>query len=112
MNETKIMILGSEWTVDERSVKDDSLLEECDGYCDWTIRTIVVRHDAEGTLADMDYYIRKVKRHEIVHAFLFESGLAHASAPVDSWATNEEMVDWYARMGDKIHSAWRELGVI
>ena len=34
---------------------------------------------------------KKVIRHELVHAFLFESGLS-----VNSWADNEEIVDWIA----------------
>ena len=56
----------------------------------------------------MDAYVRKVKRHEIIHAFLLESGLAECS----DWAQNEEMVDWLARMGPKINTAWQAAGAI
>jgi hypothetical protein len=52
--------------------------------------------------------MRRVVRHEIVHAFLMESGLDESSNPADAWATNEEMVDWFARQGPKIYKAWKE----
>lgn len=102
----KINILGSEWEILERSENDDQRLEGCDGYCDWTIKTIVVEREITGTLTNMEAYLKKVKRHEIVHAFLLESGLDECSGETDAWARNETMVDWFARMGIKIHSAW------
>lgn len=107
-----INILGSEWTVTERSQAEDKNLEDADGYCDWTTRTIVIEREITGTLGDMESYIRKVKRHEIVHAFLEESGLAECAAPVEAWARNEEMVDWLARIGPKIYEAWKAAGAL
>lgn len=38
----KLNIMGSEWTIEERSEKDDSRLNDCDGYADWTTREIVI----------------------------------------------------------------------
>lgn len=107
-----IHILGSIWAIREQSVSENELLERCDGYCDWTVREIVVEREQKGTLGDMERYIRKVIRHEIVHAFLFESGLYEASSPADAWAKNEEMIDWIARQGQKIYDAWKEAGVL
>ena len=104
----KIDILGSEWTIIERSEAEDKRLEGCDGYCDWTTREIVVEQEIQGNLGNMESYIRKVKRHEIVHAFLLESGLNECSGETDAWAMNETMVDWFARMGLKIYKAWSD----
>lgn len=104
----KIHIMGVEWTICEKSEKEDPRLEECDGLCDWTTRSIVIRKDVEGNLADMEKYIRKVKRHEIVHAFLCECGMDECSARADIWARNEEMIDWFARIGPRITKAWQE----
>ena len=98
----KVDILGSEWTIEERSVKEDKLLENCDGYTDWTARLIVVERELDGTLLHMDKYVKKVVRHEIIHAYLLESGLAECSGETDSWAQNETMVDWFARMLPRI----------
>lgn len=112
-NEKRLIhILGSVWSIKEQSASENDLLENCDGYCDWTVREIVVEREQNGTLGDMERYIRKVLRHEIVHAFLFESGLYEASCPVDAWAKNEEMIDWIARQGQKIYDAWKEAGVL
>ena len=108
----KINILGSEWTINERPEAEDKRLDGCDGYCDWTTREIVVEREMQGNLGDMEAYIRKVKRHEIVHAFLEESGLAECSGTSDAWAMNETMVDWIARMGEKIYKAWSDAGAI
>jgi hypothetical protein len=46
-------------------------------------------------------------RHELVHAFLFESGLHN-----DSWAANEAAVDWIANQFPKILKAFQEAGCI
>jgi hypothetical protein len=107
-----LSVLGSPWILSWKALAEDPKLEDCDGYTDWTTRTIVVREEIEGNLGDMDLYMRKVARHEIVHAFLMESGLAESSAATDAWATNEEMVDWFARMGPRICQAWQEGGVM
>lgn len=107
-----IDILGSKWKIIEKSVKQDSLLENADGYCDWTTKTMVVEREMEGSLGNMDNYVKKVKRHEIVHAFLFESGLAECSGDTLSWATNETIVDWIAKQGPKIYKAWQDAKAI
>ena len=52
--------------------------------------------------------IRKNKRHEIIHAFLFESGLAENS----EWAQNEEMVDFFAIQFPKLMEAFKNADAI
>lgn len=112
MNERKIDILGVEYTIKEQSADENETLRNCDGYCDWTTKEIVVEREMTGTLGDMESYICKVLRHEIVHAFLFESGLAESSGEAAAWATNETMVDWIARQGEKICDTWRKAGAL
>lgn len=102
-----VNILGNPWTIIERSEAEDKNLENADGYCDWTTRTIVIEREITGTLGDMENYIRKVKRHEIIHAFFDECGLAECAYSPESWARNEEMIDWFARLGPKIYEAWK-----
>lgn len=56
---------------------------------------------------------RQTLRHEIVHGFLFESGLdASSDIPDHGWATHEEMVDWLANQGPKLYRAWEEAGAL
>lgn len=104
--------MGHRWEIIERTQKEDSKLENADGYCDWTTRTIVIEREMAGNLGDMEAYIRKVKRHEIVHAFLEESGLSECTMEPEAWARNEEMVDWIARMGVEIYNAWNSAGAV
>ena len=57
--------------------------------------------------------VKQVLKHEIVHAFLVESGLAFSShSIVGAWAMNEEMVDWIAWNGEKLYKAWKEAGLV
>ena len=51
---------------------------------------------------------KKVLRHEIIHAYLGESGLRGSSG----WAENEEMVDWFAIQSSKIYKTYKELDAI
>lgn len=112
MTAEKVHILGAVYTIKERSEDEDEILQDCDGYCDWTVKEIVVERENEGTLHDMDVYVKKVLRHEIVHAFLLESGLSECSGETNAWARNEAMVDWIARQGEKIYAAWAEAGAL
>lgn len=51
-------------------------------------------------------------RHEVIHAFLFESGLAENSNTSDAWAVNEEMVDWLAIQAPKIFSTFKKMNIL
>lgn len=107
----EINILGVEYTISK--VHDDPRLENMDGFCDETTKEIVVEtYDGDdgkpGVKAQLDIQRKKIVRHEIVHAFLFECGLAENSP----WAQNEELVDWIAIQGPKLLKAWQEAGVL
>lgn len=105
----KVGILGEMYSVEYHGAEDVKL-EECDGYCDWTTKTIVIRKnlpDSPRNLGSLYEYQMKVLRHELIHAFLFESGLAE-----NSWGTNEEIVDWIALQFDKIVNAFDSVAVL
>lgn len=72
-----VNILGTEYEIIEAAAAEDAMLEKCDGYCDKTVKTIVISKKAKDCdLKDFSVYQKKVMRHEIIHAFLFESGLS------------------------------------
>lgn len=50
-------------------------------------------------------------RHEVIHAYLVESGLNGSANGADCWARNEEMVDWFAIQFPKLIKTFRVLGV-
>lgn len=105
-------ILGTEYSVTVTNDGKEPRLKNMDGFCDETSKEIVA--EDYQTISDEDskkillLQTKKVLRHEIVHAFLFESGLAENSM----WAQNEELVDWIAMQGPKIVKAWQEVGAI
>ena len=76
-----VSVLGTPYTIFEGTTIDFPDLSDCDGYCDTTIKNIVVSDMSEaegrpGAKADLNHYKRKVIRHELIHAILFESGLS------------------------------------
>lgn len=105
-----INVLGTDIRVMFRDEKQDESLKECDGYFDASESLIVVKIPKadDMSLGNLENYQKKVLRHEIVHAFLYESGMAHCSGYAASWATNEEMVDWFAIQSPKIFKVFRE----
>lgn len=113
MQDFKVNILGSEWSVKFGDEKEYPNLMKNDGYTDLSIREIVV-DDMEasqgqiGAKSDLESYQKHVVRHEIIHAFLLESGLDSNSNSADSWAVNEEMVDWFAIQTPKIFKVFSE----
>ena len=56
MIDRKINILESEWTIKEQSETENDLLKNCDGYCDWTTKEIVIERELNGTISDMQQY--------------------------------------------------------
>lgn len=112
-----INVLGAKYKVylDVPVDKDDGLRERF-GYCQPIGRKIVI--------ADMDsieswkdeedvckqHQINATLRHEVIHAFLAESGLWGSSIGTDCWAMNEEMIDWFAMQFPKILKVFEQLG--
>ena len=106
-----VNILGTKYSVSFVSEKKEPRLKDCDGFCDETTKEIVVenyKRGEPGSKGKLELQEQKNIRHEIVHAFLFESGLAEIS----DWAQNEEMVDWIAKQGPKLMKTWQEAGAL
>lgn len=106
----KIDVLGTEYTLKESNEGLDPKLVGRDGYCDTSIKECVVDEmndtspSAKGNLSE---YKKSVKRHELIHAFLYESGLDSCS-----WADNEAMVDWFAIQMPKLVKAFKVAGCL
>lgn len=110
----KVSILGTEYEVLFKTLAEDQQLEYSDGYTDVHNKKIVIRHYvAEEREEDMSWPLleneNKTTRHELVHAFLFESGMHVNSSYSANWATNEEMVDWMAIQMPKIMKAYESI---
>lgn len=99
-------VLGVAYDIVFRDEKEDEYLEQSDGYCDTSIKQIVIKNykPSIGSLADLNYYANKIIRHELIHAFLYESGLSCNS----DWACNEELVDWIALQFPRLSKAFEQ----
>lgn len=103
----KVNILGTEYTIKIDNELNDPKLKECDGYCDDTIKLCVVADFIPDIMSksNLDEYRKKVIRHELIHAFLFESGMAEMSH-------DESFVDWIAAQFPKLQKAFKEADCI
>lgn len=114
-----VNILGTEYKVFDETQEENGKLENREAYCDPSVKEIhcvSIPHGAEdkdSAMVNLAEVKKQTLRHEIVHAFFYESGL-HICAVVidDSWATNEEMVDWIAIQFPKILKAYEEVGAL
>lgn len=109
----KIDVLGQEYTISIVSESEDPKLKVNNGYCDCSTHEIVICDSEDLTgdvnaVKDMTVFIKQVMRHEIIHAFLCESGLQACSHNTDCWAYNEEMIDWFAIQSSKIIKAFKD----
>ena len=90
-----VNVLGTEYKIILTTEKEDPRLKELNGCCDQSTKEILIEKDIpedDHSLRDFESFRRRVIRHELVHAFLYESGLHEQCY----WATNEEIIDWIA----------------
>lgn len=117
MQDFKVNILGSEWSVKFGKESDYPNLKDNDGYADSSVREIVIddftaTEGEPGRKRDIEAYRKHVIRHELIHAFLAESGFDGNGHSADHWELNEEMVDWFAIHSPKIFKVFKELDLI
>lgn len=113
----KIDVLGTKYTIRRVNNGQDEYMEKMNfgGYCDDTKKEIVILNikSLPDWSNEPDEVIltkeRETIRHELLHAFLSESGLAWNTFPAErAWAKNEEMVDWFAIQFPKLLKAYKE----
>lgn len=116
-----VAILGTVYNIVVKKYNEDEAFSRRSiaGYCDSWAKMIVVcdiatyegwEREPPETVAEAQ---KETLRHEIVHAFFDESGLAGSSnSSENAWARNEEMVDWIAMQGPKIYAAWQQAGCL
>ena len=118
----KVDILGSDYLITFKNVEDDDYAREhcLSGYTDHIEKTITIINqksfDSDGYPVSDERNEKEEKivlRHELIHAFLTESGLKdNCHSSMGSWATNEEMVDWFALQMPKIFKLFKELEIL
>lgn len=107
----KVNILGVQYTIEHINRFDDKTLRsgEADGYCDSSTKRIVLRiEDEQDNIDDYSVYLKKLTRHEIIHAFLFESGLG-SNFEHPKYGHEETIVDWIAYQFPKMLEVFKEV---
>lgn len=98
-----VNILGTEYSIEI----DDTLEKtELDGLCKEYDKRISIRNAGSMLNDDDSTGVKKIRfdevlRHEIIHAFFYESGL-------DDYSGNEQLVDWIAKQFPKLEKAFKE----
>lgn len=114
MQDCKVSILGTEYTILFRKEDEKPKLKNADGYIDTSIKEIVVGifEKDDMSIQDLESYSKKVLRHEIIHGFLYESGLWNNSRNVEAWGQSEEITDWIAIQVPKMLKAFNDVGAL
>ena len=115
MENKEVTILGTVWNIHIVKEFPEHLKENegiATGLCNGFDKDIFVKDMSDCDCKNKEQLIKNVMRHEILHAFLFESGLSENAGFFSCWATNEEMVDWFAIQSTKIYDVYLKLGLI
>ncbi len=109
-----VHILGIPYTIKIIEADDYRYNRDADGWCDVSVKEILIYNFVQDidSKRDLRKYQNSCIRHEIIHAFLYESGLSSNSLSGGPWAKNEEMVDWMAIQAPKMLKAFEEAGVL
>lgn len=112
----KVNILGTNYEIIFKNIDEETRLKENWGFTDFHTKEIYITDDiekeTENSCKNLIDFKNKVMRHEILHAFLYESGLRENSNNTISWAENEEMIDWFAIQIPKIVKVYKELNIL
>ena len=100
-------VLGIPYSINITPEADDPKLETMDGYTDPSIKRIVIsdvhrRPDDPENVQNQDWFQRNIIRHELIHAFVVESGCQ------DALWHSEDMVRWLAYMFPRLVDAFKE----
>lgn len=102
-------ILGTEYTI-VFDVCEEDMPEGADGCMDQSIHTIKIAEmkTDRNSLQNIVEYRKKVLRHEIIHAFLYESGMWNNSGTAEAWGMDETITDWIAIQSPKLFQAFKQ----
>lgn len=109
LDNKKISVLGTEYTI---KFNKELVNKDYDGMHHPYIRLIECVYEQTNNIEEDIIASKAILRHEIIHAFLFQSGLGNSLRSEKGWADNEEMVDWIALQYPKITKLFDEIGIL
>lgn len=111
----KVDVLGTKYDILFETLAQNKRYQKCGGYSDLYKKEIHIRRykDTDTDCDEMTLpneslkiFEEKSLRHELVHAFMYESGLDVNSHDIEAWARDEEMIDWMAIQMPKIMAVY------
>ena len=106
-----VNILGTFYRIEITTPDQDVRMADKDGLTDPSTKRILIndfsqvrKEDPADALDNQVWFRDQVLRHEIIHAFLTESGC------VDAFWHTEDMVNWLAYMEPRLHAAFVDAG--
>ena len=121
MNDCTVNVLGTPYRIKKMAYDAEPAFKKrsIDGYCNGFEHIIVYcdldtdKRWEEETPETRRICEKETIRHELVHAFLNESGLKESTGVSNNgWATFEEMVDWIALQAPKMYALFKELDLL
>ncbi len=110
-NNLRLKILGEEYSITFSTPEQDIKLIENAGYCDSLDKKIVINknmgnyniltHDE----SSKEQLVWDTIKHEIFHAFFFESGLC-------GYGNDEQLINWLAFQFEKFNNCLGELSIV
>lgn len=108
----KVNILGTTYVCSEVDEETEPRITQMLGFCDFSTKEIGIADSLneafQGEQKNMLFVKKKTLRHEIIHAFMFESGLDTSS----DFARDEELIDWMAIQIPKMVNAMKSIGCL
>lgn len=103
----KVDVLGTIYDVQFKRDDKRCTAYNCDGFTSWDEKIIRVID------TDCPQFDRKNVRHEVLHAFMFESALQNNThVKPEECIHDEQMIDWIAIQWPKIYKVFSELDVL
>lgn len=103
-----VSILGTQYKI----IREKFGNEDIDGETDYTTHQIRIRTDNINNLGDFDFLMKKQLRHEIIHAFMAESGLQANFEHYRQFGHDETTVDWFAIQFPKMLEVFKQVGAL
>lgn len=112
----KADVLGTQYKIEMHKISEDEHMKKniFMGYCLYDEKLIVIADTSEKEYFHFDNeyaqtnFRDKILRHELVHAFLYESGLSECC----EWTANETIIDWIALQVPKMVEVFMKLECI
>lgn len=107
----KVNILGTEYEVIKDNTGTNPKLKDANGICELYSKKIVLEDKFDDDPMNVDNFQDfkdKIFRHEIVHAYIAESGIDECC----SWGRDEMLVDWIARQIPKMCKTMKQAGCL